>query len=377
MRIFIEPMDVLLFRDGKPFSAGDDHLARSLFPPTPMPFQGAIRSTVLAEHGFRFDDQVRGLIGDENGYGKLRMKGPFVARRDEAISEYFPVPADLVQPKDEGEEQLSKKGDQSDEGAGLLTLQTRKPFWKTDLEMPLLNLWAGCPVRCETPRGFLSEGELVRCLLGEAPGVTEPNSFACTESRMGIRRKSSTHSVETGKLYSVAFTRLKEDVGFTLDVEGIPLKEKGLLLLGGESRSARYESIPERTWLKNAEQKIRERIAASKPLRFKVYLATPAFFAGGWLPQGFDQGTLEGNLGGLRLKIKAAAVSRPLPVGGWDLKNRRPKAIRRYVPAGSVYYFEALDPGLTVDDLFAALHFQCLSEEGREIGFGLSLIGGW
>ncbi|MFN3533317.1 MAG: type III-B CRISPR module-associated Cmr3 family protein, partial [Candidatus Brocadia sp.] len=32
MKIFIEPNDVLMFRDGKPFSGGDDHYARSTFP---------------------------------------------------------------------------------------------------------------------------------------------------------------------------------------------------------------------------------------------------------------------------------------------------------------------------------------------------------
>lgn len=45
----IEPFDVLMFRDSKPFSAGESLRARSVFPPTPYPFIGAFRSQILAE----------------------------------------------------------------------------------------------------------------------------------------------------------------------------------------------------------------------------------------------------------------------------------------------------------------------------------------
>ncbi len=368
MRIFIEPTDVLLFRDGKPFSAGDDHLARSVFPPTPMPFQGAIRSLILAEHGFRFSREIRELIGDENGYGKLRTKGPFVAQRNNSITEFFPTPADLVIPKEADDGAKDKQ---------TLLLRPVGSFWHTDAEFPLTPLWATDPRRCEAAGGFLREEEMVKYLLGQAPQAYSGDEFASTELRTGIRRKTDTHSVETGKLYSVSFTRLKTNSGFTMDIEGIPLKPQGILLLGGESRSARYETLPDRQWLKASESQIKDKVAKSTPLRFKLYLATPALFSKGWLPGSFDEKTLEGTLGGIKLKLKAAAINRSLPLGGWDMKKREPKPIRRAVPAGSVYFFEALDRTLKVDDLFRALHFQSISDEHREVGFGLTLIGGW
>ena len=46
MRILIEPNDVLLFRESKPFLAGEGHLARSVFP-LPQAIAGAIRSKIL------------------------------------------------------------------------------------------------------------------------------------------------------------------------------------------------------------------------------------------------------------------------------------------------------------------------------------------
>ena len=38
--ILIEPTDVWLFRDGRPFNRGQDHSAQSVFPPLPTVMQG-------------------------------------------------------------------------------------------------------------------------------------------------------------------------------------------------------------------------------------------------------------------------------------------------------------------------------------------------
>jgi CRISPR/Cas system CMR-associated protein Cmr3 (group 5 of RAMP superfamily) len=42
----IRPQDVWLFRDGKPFSGGEDHAATGIFPPTPFTVQGALRQII-------------------------------------------------------------------------------------------------------------------------------------------------------------------------------------------------------------------------------------------------------------------------------------------------------------------------------------------
>jgi len=36
VQIAIRAVDVWLFRDGKPFTAGEDHIAESAFPPSPF-----------------------------------------------------------------------------------------------------------------------------------------------------------------------------------------------------------------------------------------------------------------------------------------------------------------------------------------------------
>jgi CRISPR-associated protein Cmr3 len=94
MQIFIEPSDVLLFRDGRPFSAGEGHRARSIFPPTPNTMQGVIRSKVLADRCGRYQQYREGCndcpeknsctISSEIGkpasngrgnYGAMHLKG--------------------------------------------------------------------------------------------------------------------------------------------------------------------------------------------------------------------------------------------------------------------------------------------------------------
>lgn len=124
MWLFIEPNDVWLFRDGKPFDAGADHRARTFFPPTPSTLQGAIRRKVLTLYNIDFaryrqrdvDQSVADQVGLPPVYevvagqstvkpgalGTLRLRGPFVARRETTgIVPYFPCPADMVKTEDE------------------------------------------------------------------------------------------------------------------------------------------------------------------------------------------------------------------------------------------------------------------------------------
>ncbi len=50
MIIKINPVDTLLFRDGKPFSMGENTWPDTVFPPYPSVIYGALRSTYFANH---------------------------------------------------------------------------------------------------------------------------------------------------------------------------------------------------------------------------------------------------------------------------------------------------------------------------------------
>jgi CRISPR/Cas system CMR-associated protein Cmr3 (group 5 of RAMP superfamily) len=100
--IFIEPSDVWLFRNARPFAAGEQGRAVSLFPPTPRTIQGVIRSARLAQSGEPFDFRcwspaLQTEIGRPDDFGALRVRGPLVARRvGQDVLPFFPLPLDVT-----------------------------------------------------------------------------------------------------------------------------------------------------------------------------------------------------------------------------------------------------------------------------------------
>jgi len=64
MQVAIRPIDVWLFRDGKPFTAGEDHAAETLFPPSPFTLQGAIRTKVLADKGVNLAEFAKKMVNE-------------------------------------------------------------------------------------------------------------------------------------------------------------------------------------------------------------------------------------------------------------------------------------------------------------------------
>jgi CRISPR-associated protein Cmr3 len=111
-------------------------------------------------------------------------------------------------------------------------------------------------------------------------------------------------------------------------------------------------------------------------MRFKLYFATPAISANGWLPCWLDVQSLRGQWDNVDVQLIAAAVGKPQAIGGRDLARNSHRYIRRAVPAGSVYFFET---GASDDEVLAAFDGQCVSdlETDARIGFGLCYVGGW
>jgi CRISPR-associated protein Cmr3 len=134
----------------------------------------------------------------------------------------------------------------------------------------------------------------------------------------------------------------------------------GVLALGGERRSARFEVVTS-----FAPPPVPEPL----PERFVLFFLTPAVFERGWLPRdwgAFFEGSVE---------LVAAALDRYETVGGFDLARGRERPAHRAVPAGSVYYFVAR--GEARLRRTSDLPWPTVSDWGAEIGFGTVLIGGW
>ncbi len=346
MNLFLEPMDVWLFRDGRPFDAGSDHRAQSLFPPYPSVVQGALRSHHLVVNGVDLRDQaaIRRAVGTATDYGTLRLRGPFIANRQaNAIVRYFPVPADVV-PTGDGKVTSVKPRAAPD---GVMT----------STPTPML-LWSDREPKKDAAGEWLEDSELEKCLQGEPAATIRSSCLFARETRVGIGRDDMTHTTRDGALYEVEFIRPHKDVGLLIHVCGYNgWPSQGLMRIGGEGHAALFHAMDDVRW---------SLPPAELPQRFKLYFATPTFFTGGWIAdwtQFFDGD----------VHLQAAAVRRYESIGGYDWAAQGHKPSRRYVPAGSVYYFTChgaarLKPGLIQN---------AITDDGAEIGFGQVLIKEW
>jgi CRISPR-associated protein Cmr3 len=156
---------------------------------------------------------------------------------------------------------------------------------------------------------------------------------------------------------TVEYIRPENKVGLLVEMEGYSWPQSGLLRLGGESRAASYTEV-------NANLAITTKPILNLPSRFKVYFATPTWFSDGWKPKDwkvfFDGEVI----------LRAAALTRYQSIGGFDFSKKRHKPSRRFVPAGSVYYFECTGSAGIRSDLLQ----NALTEWGAEIGFGQYII---
>ncbi len=362
MWLFIEPSDVWLFRDGKPFDAGADHRAASLFPPNPSTLQGAIRSNVLALYGVDFEvfrqgkaapeihaqigyPPTPGTKGNASGrLGSLQLNGPYLARREHGkIRPYFPCPLDLL----EVDGKITR-----------LKTQQNPPFkanWPSNSTLvPLIVPDEKTPG--EGVIGWLSEEGLEQYLNGDIPpkGEFVPHrTLFEQEPRFGIGLETGRKRPQEGLLYQVEYIRPQKGVGLLVEVQGLEESQwgqSGVFSMGGEARASRYQVLGNEL----------ERLSSLRD-GSKLYLPIPTYFKNGWLPGRW------GDFFNPAPTLKSAAVGRHRAIGGWDVAHNRQKPIRRFVPAGSVYIFDqSLKPtGKPV----------CDDDTDAQMGYGTYFIG--
>jgi len=357
MQLFLEPVDVWLFRDGKPFDALRDHRARSLFPPYPSVIQGAIRSHHLVVKGIELRNQIaiRETVGTAEDFGSLRLRGPFIAREENGVVlRYFPVPANVAPDK------------KADAYYRLLRPRLRQeiPHVLTNApdELAML-LW---PPEDSEPNkeGFgdwLIEADLLRSLAGEPVAATRSDELFVCESRFGIGRDDATRTTREGALYEVEFICPCQGVGLWVEVDGYSgWPDAGQMRIGGEGRGAHFTQFkPPLAWPQPRDP---------LPSCFKVYFASPTYFENGWKPKNGWSKFFDGHV-----ELQALALKRYESVGGFDWASGGQKPARNYVPAGSVYYFSHDGSARLKSDLIN----NAISDRWPEIGFGQMIISEW
>ncbi len=326
---FIEPHDVWMFRDNKPFTAQQSFVARSMFPPTPQTMQGAIRTHVIERASVGWSAYARGespdlrqLVGtpptaDGPGeLGSLRLRGPFVARRENGrIRRLTQMPMDVFRRK----EDLSQ----------LVRLMPHPLDFETESPLagwqPLRLSPDAIPEEYEEARGWLDDAALVEYMRGATPSsAVKPGDLYHYDERIGLGLVHERRVAAEALLYHAEFVRLCDGVGLLAGVSDGLLDERGILNLGGEARAAYYETVDYAPPTVEAQD------------RLTLVLLTPAYFSGGWQPANGDWTPWVGATG----RLVSAVIGKPLLISGWDVARNRAKTLYHYVPAGSVYRFE-------------------------------------
>lgn len=382
IQITIEPMDTLLFRDSRPFSAGEDTTAEFNFP-SPLTFYGAIGNAILNSTGdidhkkfmdTSFEHSVLGKYDSEltDKNTRLKLKGPLLHRDGEI---FFTAPSNLWIHGHENKyvPDIALPLPYDSEYKWDIRKENLKPLRlpKVDHSKPKpLNKYISIEVLFD----YLSENLIT------FPARSE-DEFYIREVKYGHEISQDSQTVKEGRFYSATHIRFREKVegrnhkrtGFIMIAEGIEEKniQDKIIYLGGERKKA-ILSISNTKNILPEQPEVLKKIKSSK--KFLIYLATPAIFKNGWYMDNiFEHDGAE---------LVGAAVNKPQYISGWRIKENmkgEPRAIKKAVPSGSVYFFEAKSwNDQQFEEIYKKYHFgKSLSDEYPSAGFGIGLIGSW
>jgi len=220
-------------------------------------------------------------------------------------------------------------------------------------------------VKIDPQRRSSESGHLFR-----STGVDFMNVRNTPEEHQGDLSKRGWHSERYALL-----ARFKEKI------------DDGLVRLGSGGRLSHLqeqEQEQDTAWPTIPDKLSKKLKRLKKGDGFRLLLVTPALFENnGWLPDWLDKDSLEGELCGAKVQLKAAALERWQPLAGWDMADNNGKGkykpSQRLVPAGSVYWFEITDGNtLNAEELWLTA-IGNKTQDGFETqdGFGLVVPGIW
>lgn len=399
----LEPRDPLIARDGKPAFTGRYFTHGFPFPST---IAGAVR-TRLGSGGGSF---VLGTRQELDELLAIEVAGPLLAEiddQDKPVQWWAPAPRDaqFVEIEENGKKRtallalhpfpLDGPCDELPEHVLLPVAASRTSTGKPPAGIPAfwpfqkLESWLLEPADQENVEPA-SLGLLPLPVERRTHVALQPGERVGLEGMLfdtaGLRFLHSSKPNPRGRA-DLAPCRLALGLrcpGGEVGGRRLELAER-LAPLGAERRLAHWRPAP-RGW-PGMPAEIRRRIVESR--RARLVLLTPACFAAGALP-GWNGSPVPGLPPGaatVQATVRAACVSRPVIVSGWDLAadngpgkpKGRPKPTRRLAPAGSVYFVELTGSAEEIGAWCDAVWLHAVSDaiQDRRDGFGLAVLGTW
>jgi CRISPR-associated protein Cmr3 len=368
--VTLTPLAPLIVRSGRPFD-GQTGADEARVPP-PSTIAGCLRTAWARATGRSFGPEL----------ANLEVAGPLLARPTDrgGLDVLAPKPADAHYFGHGHEAQCVRAapggfedGSGSDLPQGLQPVRLIKTFQGKPSAGPAWWTWQ----------------DLLDFRQGQAPlhadlerrGWTPP----ADDRRTHVAIDPTTLAAASGRLFQTAGLDLeatnpglsKQDrPGLCLLARCAEPLPAGLVPLGGERRLARLEPETLDVWPTPPNGWFGQIQAAAG---LTLTLLTPACFGAGYRPGWLDS-DLTGTpptAPGVRLQLVAVASERWQPHSGWDLARHQPRATRKLVAAGAVYWFRLLDcpdPTALAPLWLASL---CDDAQDRRDGYGLVLPAPW
>jgi CRISPR-associated protein Cmr3 len=372
---FFDPKSPLVFRTGRPFDQAGD--PQTLAFPLPSTLAGACRTAWGDQRDVDFSDrQAREELLKRVGYGPLAA-----SITDNQVEPLFPRPADAL---------YLKNADQS--GIHRLLPNDIEAQQYCDLPDGLRPVYLEHDIKSKPVPGdsWWTQAHMETWLLGKTPAVAVDQlgwRGPAIDYRTHVALEPCSLAADDGKLFQTQGLDFAAPKKTQTAHHGWQDIRYGLLAhmpestikntcrrVGGEGRITAIQA------LENAWPSISNVLAvALEGSHFiRLILVTPALFEAGWRPAWINASTLQGSPpahDNITLKLCAFANQRWEALSGWDLAEHKPRAVRRMVPAGSVYWFEVLEGQQHIADLW----LQPVSDatQDRTDGFGLVLPGIW
>lgn len=369
MYLEIKALDTLFFNDGKSFNSGEDNTGTSSFPPAPSVFYGALRSLYFSQNPQKLKDANT----DKDPTKDLSIKGIYYRINNDV---YLPLPLDIVENKNDDNDDkenflldirkvegisnkavdyiLSKDKEVEQIKGGLIPLYT----------MEVSYLFESKSIRERFPKDTIVKNYVITKNKKKINVLKD-------EVKTGIGINSDSGTTQKGMLYRYNMKRYNGSFIIDVDNLNLDIQDDLLIKLGGENKLAKVDKADFKN-LENLKIETFKDLKLELGKKLKVILLTPSIFNSGVFPEFIEQRELEG----IKFKLKTYSVGKPFKIGGFDIKENKPKTMYTCVPSGSVYYIELEDENQK-EEFINKVYLKSISDIKAEEGFGLCIIGGW
>lgn len=396
----IESLAPLVFRSGKPF--GSQASAQDVFFPLSSAAAGLVRYLHLSQNT---DGQAFALTKAEFEQYKqnvlsVQSYGPFLVKfsdeNDVQILVSKPANAMYHENKETGETSLvrliPKQGFEIADKEGHLITKQNHEDCGSDLPDGLLHVQMEKDLKGKPAKGanFWTLEHFIQWQKGESLDFKTVDNHGVTsiptELRTHVAIDDDSLASVNGKLFQTASFDLahqKTDDGWEEKRLGFLVQtteelKPDLATFGGERRLSHIKSVNNISLPFMPTKDDADKINELKG--FSLAFITPCIFENGSLPAWIDKDTLTGSIPetGIKVQLKAMAIDRWQAVSGWDSVLWKPKATRRAVSAGSVYWFEIVSGQFDLSILQKlSRHVWSDNVYDKHDGFGSAVLSAW